>query len=268
MIRKKDIRQDHFFGISQLSVIPIRAYPDDKSEIVTQVLFGESFKILDKRGENWLLIACSWDGYTGWCDEKMITYINETAYRASLKPSYRSSELVHQVTIKERNLPILMGSALPQFDGMVGKLGNNKYHFSGQAIQIGQSQQQADLIEKLALKYLNAPYLWGGRSPFGIDCSGFVQVVYQMLDVKLPRDAKDQAEVGEIVDFAQTAQKGDLAFFENPSGKIIHVGIILDKGKIIHASGKVRIDYFDHYGIYQMNRRKYSHMLRVIRRVV
>ena len=268
MIRKKDIRQDQFYGISQLSVIPVRAFPDDKSEIVTQVLFGESFKILDKRGENWLLIACSWDGYTGWCDEKMITYINEKAYQSSLKPAYRSSELVHQVTIKERNLPILMGSALPQFDGMVGKLGASKFHFSGQAIQTNQHQEKSDLVEKLALKYLHAPYLWGGRSPFGIDCSGFVQVIYQMLDVKLPRDARDQAQVGEIVDFAQTAQKGDLAFFENSSGSIIHVGIILDKGKIIHASGKVRIDYFDHYGIYQVNRRKYSHVLRVIRRVL
>lgn len=250
------------------SVVPIRSMPDDKSEIVSQILFGETFKLLDKRGSNWICIKCSWDDYVGWIDEKLISYIDEEQFEKYSGQQPCAVELSSSVSSGNDSYPILIGSSLPGFDGMSCKLAGEKYIYTGQAATEIENAKKIDFIEKFALKYLHAPYLWGGRSPFGIDCSGFVQVVYKMAGIALPRDAKDQIYNGENVDFIETARKGDLAYFENEAGKIIHVGIILDDKKIIHASGQVRIDNLDHYGIYQVNRRKYSHKLRMIKRII
>ena len=116
--------------------------------------------------------------------------------------------------------------------------------------------------------YINSPYLWGGRSPFGIDCSGFVQLVYRMNGIQLPRDASDQAKIGQTLSFIEEAEEGDLAFFDNNEGDIIHVGIMLEDNRIIHASGKVRIDKIDHQGIYNVDTKQYSHRLRIIKAII
>ena len=250
------------------SVIPVRSMPNDKSELVTQILFGETFTLLDKRGENWICIKCSWDDYVGWIDEKMITYIDEEAFHRYSGPQPCALELSHSVSAKDHSYPILIGSSLPGYDGMSFNVNKDKYIYTGQVVSDLEENKQADFIEKFALKYLHAPYLWGGRNPFGIDCSGLVQVVYKLAGISLPRDAKDQVHKGQPIHFIETARKGDLAYFENEEGSIIHVGILLDNHKIIHASGQVRIDNIDHYGIYQINRRKYSHKLRMVKRVL
>jgi cell wall-associated NlpC family hydrolase len=119
-----------------------------------------------------------------------------------------------------------------------------------------------------ALLYLNAPYVWGGRTPFGIDCSGFVQMVYKMKKIKLLRDASQQASQGEVISLLGEAEPGDLAFFDDAEGKITHVGLLIDRSHIIHCSGKVRIDVLDHEGIYNEAVQKYTHKLRLIRRIV
>ena len=121
---------------------------------------------------------------------------------------------------------------------------------------------------KNAFYFLNSPYLWGGRTPFGIDCSGFVQIAARLSGISLPRDTQEQAEEGEIINLISEAKPGDLAFFDNIDGRIIHVGIILENGQIIHASGKVRIDTIDHQGIFNEESKKYSHQLRVIKRII
>jgi cell wall-associated NlpC family hydrolase len=110
--------------------------------------------------------------------------------------------------------------------------------------------------------------LWGGKSPFGIDCSGFTQVVYKLNGYKLPRDANQQVNLGEPLSFVEEAEAGDLAFFDNEEGRIVHVGILLNNQSIIHASGYVRVDKFDHYGIFNQDTGKYSHTLRVIKRLL
>jgi gamma-D-glutamyl-L-lysine dipeptidyl-peptidase len=115
---------------------------------------------------------------------------------------------------------------------------------------------------------LNSPYLWGGKTPFGIDCSGFTQMAYKLAGIKLRRDAWQQAEQGHTINLLEETEPGDLAFFDNDEGNIVHVGIILRDHKIIHAAGKVRIDSIDHYGINNKELKKYTHKLRLIKRMV
>lgn len=264
---KKNI-SDHPFGICGLSCAPVRRKPDDRSEMVTQILFGETVRVVGKRAKNWLRVVCSWDEYEGWIDPKQIMLIDESHFEGYSKQTHIALELCQPVLSDITTVQVLMGSNLPYFDGMSFKLEGLKYVYSGQVFSPGSFDISIELVDKLARRFLNVPYLWGGRSPFGIDCSGLTQVVYKMLGIALPRDAKDQVEVGTPVDFIEQVQTGDLAFFENKEGEIHHVGIIIEENKIIHASGKVRIDDIDHYGIYNGDRRSYSHKLRIIKRII
>jgi gamma-D-glutamyl-L-lysine dipeptidyl-peptidase len=257
-------------AICQLSIIPVRSDATDKAEIVTQLLFGELVEILDmsKAKKNWCHIRCEWDGYEGWTDIRQLRLLNlEDALR--YKNDYALC-LDHTATLTNNDhfLPITLGATLPCFDGFNCALGEKHYTFGGQAILRGGIQTKPEVIIKLARRYLYAPYLWGGRSPFGIDCSGFTQIVYKMAGLRLRRDASQQIEQGRLIDFAEQSQTADLAFFDNDKGKIVHVGIMMEGGFIIHASGQVRIDKLDHYGIFNEERGIYTHKLRLIKRLL
>ena len=257
------------FALCQLSVVPVRAEASDASEIVTQLLFGELVEILESSSRpkrNWARIRCDFDGYEGWLDGRQLRSID-----AADVPFFRENQafcldLTAILTNNNHFLPITMGATLPAFDGLNVRLGDRHYSFSGQAIVKNAVEPSADFVIKLARRYLYAPYLWGGKSPFGIDCSGFTQTVFKMSGIRLRRDASQQAEQGRLVDFVELAQTADLAFFENEKGKIIHVGILLEGNQIIHAAGQVRIDRLDHNGIFNEERQIYSHKLRLIKR--
>ena len=255
-------------ALCHLSVIPVRADASDKAEIVTQLLFGELVDILEipKSRKNWCQIRCDWDGYEGWTDIRQLQKISvEEAERARLDYALC---LDHTAVLTNNNhfLPITMGATLPCFDGFNCNFGDKHYTFGGQAILRGGLEANYELIIKLARRYLYAPYLWGGRSPFGIDCSGFTQIVFKMVGLKLRRDASQQIEQGRLVDFVEQSQTADLAFFDNDKGKIVHVGIVMEGGFIIHASGQVRIDKLDHYGIFNEEQGIYTHKLRLVKR--
>ncbi|MFK8101441.1 MAG: C40 family peptidase [Saprospiraceae bacterium] len=254
-------------GICPLSVVPIRSNASDKSEMVSQLLFGEMVELLEKRG-NWSKVRCLWDNYIGWLDTKQIKIIPASDVALYQKKYAYSMELVQPAVGDNFYLPITIGATLPDFDGLKFRLNGSSFTFSGQAISPQEIEPSAELLIKVARRYLYAPYLWGGRSPMGIDCSGFTQVVFKMLGTALPRDAAEQVGAGDLVDFAEESKVGDLAFFENRKAKITHVGIIMPEGKIIHASGQVRIDRFDHFGIYNEDKQKYTHRLRVIKRIL
>lgn len=245
----------------------MRAIPADTAEMVSQVLFGETFKLIDKRGDNWLCIQTDHDSYVGWVDSKMITLLSEAEHESHRLSRHRTMEVCHPVSMGDHSLPLVMGSVMPAYDGIAARILRESYIYNGQVVDSGILTKPQDWIVKLAMKYLHAPYLWGGRTPFGVDCSGLTQVVCSMVGHDLPRDAKDQVSHGSVVDFVELATPGDLAFFDNEEGRITHVGIMLGDGKILHASGQVRVDNIDHYGIYVKNRRKYSHKLRVVKRL-
>jgi hypothetical protein len=257
--------RDMKHGVTGLSIVPLRSEPAHRSEMVSQLLFGETYEIIEEKG-NWLQVKCSYDDYLGWMDAAQHTAISEKDFgNLTANEPGLAFELVSSAISGYHSIPIVCGSSLPFFDGMNFKIGKEKFVYNGQALQ-GEAKN-AGLLERIAVRYSGAPYLWGGRSPFGIDCSGFMQVVFKFAGIRLLRDAYQQAEQGSIINFIEEAQPGDLAFFANEAGKIIHVGLILKDQQIIHSSGKVRIDKIDHFGIYNADQKKYSHQLKLIKRM-
>lgn len=247
------------YGLCHLTIVPLRAEASDRSEMVTQLLYGDIFKILESR-KKWSRIRLQFDKYEGWIDNKQLSKISEENYKKLNKEeAVLSSDLANFITSEDEQLMLIpIGSNL----GVAKFLG---HIFEGHTIK-GKLPKK-DIVET-ALLYLNAPYLWGGKTPFGIDCSGFTQMVYKLCGHALLRDASQQSGQGEALSFIEESEAGDLAFFDNEEGDIIHVGIIMDDNYIIHAHGKVRVDRLDHTGIFNYEKRTHTHALRVIKRII
>ena len=247
------------YGICNLSIVSLRFEPADKSELVSQILYGELFKIIEQR-KNWSKIRLAFDGYEGWVDNKQYVTITEEQYNTINEETPKLSlDLVEFIEDSDAQLhAVVLGSTL-------NGLSILKHQYDGRLTN--KKEAKKNLIQT-AFLYLNAPYLWGGKTAFGIDCSGFTQMVYKLNGYKLLRDASQQATQGEALSFIEESEPGDLAFFDNDEGIITHVGIIMENNYIIHAHGKVRIDRLDHSGIYNVDKRTHTHKLRVIKKVI
>ncbi|NND10072.1 MAG: C40 family peptidase [Flavobacteriaceae bacterium] len=247
------------YGICNLSIVPLREFPQDSSEMISQILYGEHFKVLEKR-KKWSRIRIAFDNYEGWFDNKQYLLLDKEQYAIidKLDAQY-SLELVDVLqNKKDQLLTLIIGSSVHS-----SKILEHK--FEGKFVS--GKQDKTELINT-ALTYMNAPYLWGGKTPFGIDCSGLTQMVYKINGYKLLRDASQQATQGDPLSFIDESEPGDLAFFDNEEGTIIHVGLIMEDHHIIHAHGKVRIDRLDQSGIYNSELRKHTHKLRVIKKMI
>ena len=252
------------FGICNLAIVPVRSEPSDRSEIVTQLLFGEHIEILERQNQ-WARIKIQYDDYEGWVDSKQYQIISEANYNLLSKEAIiLNADLIDYITAPDNLLlPIPLGASLSFLNNSEINISN----FDFEGTKTSGIKPKSALINT-AFMYLNAPYLWGGKTPFGIDCSGFTQMVYKLNGYKLHRDASQQAREGEPLSFIEESEAGDLAFFDNDEGNITHVGIIMDNNYIIHASGKVRIDRLDHLGIYNPETNKHTHKLRVIKKII
>lgn len=252
------------FGICNLAIVPLRLEPSDRSEMTTQVLFGDHFMILEQT-EKWSRIELAFDGYNGWIDNKQFKTISADEYNSLTgTPAVLNADLIEYITTPDNQLmPIPMGAAITFLDQP--SINTENFIFEGMKASGVTSKQQ---LLQTAFMYLNAPYLWGGKTPFGLDCSGFTQMVYKLNGFSLLRDASQQATQGEALSFIEESEPGDLAFFDNEEGRIIHVGIIMEDNHIIHAHGKVRIDRLDHLGIYNTDTKRHSHKLRVIKKII
>ncbi|HIC8646183.1 hydrolase Nlp/P60 [Elizabethkingia meningoseptica] len=235
-------------GICNVSVAPVRADKTDKAEIVTEILYGESADILETQS-NWTKIKMHYDGYEGWMDTKQISPVED---------DFLAKRKTHLITEPFQSRVMETGKVLLSMGSEVS--------FETIHAQRGATVRQS--IVETAKEFLNVPYLWGGKSFFGVDCSGFTQLVLKVHDIKIPRDAYQQGEVGEPLSFIEEAQPGDLAFFENSEGRIIHVGFMLENSQIIHAHGKVRIDTLDSSGIFNKEQNRHTHKLRFIRNIL
>lgn len=253
------------YAICRVPVAPLRTEPSDRAEISSQLLFGDHVEVLEKT-EPWWKVRNAFDQYEGWIDFKQVEYLTVEQYAANhnavyLVPPKPANVLVDALGVTYYLSP---GSNLPAFEDGFCYLGEEKYEVLFEP-RIINAQYPKHLIDD-ALFFQNVSYLWGGRNLFGLDCSGFTQIVFKLNGIKLNRDAYQQAEQGVVVDFLQEVLPGDLAFFDNAGGRITHVGIMISPSEIIHASGKVRIDQMDNQGIYNSELGRYTHKLRIIKR--
>ena len=267
------------FGICVQSIIPVRAEPAHPSEMVTQLLFGELYRVVEKTGQ-WLKVQLIFDHYEGWIHSRQARLIDEQEFhRLSGSTTAMTADLVQLILNETRNMlfPVVLGSSLPGCVSGRFYINGEVFLYDGDIAVLPGSTEAAGSsgtlltrqhIVENAMLYLHAPYMWGGRSPFGIDCSGFVQMLYKLSGINLLRDARQQAGQGEVISLVAEAEPGDLVFFDDEEGNINHVGILCDRQKVIHCSGMVRTDAIDHEGIYNEELRKYTHKLRLIKRVI
>lgn len=254
------------YGICNLSSVPLRVEASDKSEMISQLLFGENFIILEKY-KYWSKIKASFDECEGFIDNKQFEEISKDLFtQLAAEKSVYAGEIIDCITNSTNDLLMVpLGSKLPLFTADKFQLNGNNFTYQGNVFS--GTLPKKELIQK-AFTFLNTPFLWGGKTPFGIDSAGFTQMVYKLCGYKLYRNTSQQAKQGEVLSFIEESEPGDLAFFDNEEGVIIHVGIILKDYHIIHAYGKVRIDILDHSGIFNHDLQLHTHRLRVIKKII
>ncbi|MBK6938056.1 MAG: C40 family peptidase [Chitinophagaceae bacterium] len=251
------------YAIVAVPAAPVRRKAGHSKEMVNQLLFGEKVKVLKTHGKLWAKIRSLHDGYEGWMTVSQLEEVAEKTAR--LPDTFITTELLAAIDFGENRMHIPVGSSLPAFRSGNGTLGKLQYKFEGQFFEADKQLADEELLKQLIKPWMNAPYLWGGRTLLGVDCSGLVQVIYKLMGINLPRDAWQQAQGGKAVKKFSELQPGDLVFFDNKED-IVHVGIYLGEDKIVHAAGKVRVDDINKKGVVNADVKLSGNRLRAIRR--
>lgn len=250
------------YGFCNIAMIPLRKQAFHRSEMVSQLLFGEAYEIIEQETE-WVYIKSLFDNYHGYIDRHQVALMRENEkiqYYQDYQPLI--AQATTQLIDLRRNFTFEVppGSSLPIGKENIIRLGAEKFEIK--------SISPSTSMETLMKNFINIPYLWGGRTPLGMDCSGFNQIIYKILGISLERDASLQALQGQTIEKLNNTSPGDMAFFDNKNGIITHTGLLLDQQHIIHCSGKVRIDKIDEKGIFNLEREEYSHKLHSIKRII
>lgn len=255
-------------GISFQGYVALRREPDPGSEMISQVLFGEKFSIRDAHHDR-LFISLDFDGTEGWVPRDSIRLLDSSP-EALQKPGSDFSVVTYpSITALDLNsgqaLILPAGSCWPSATESNIKLEDRHFEvLSKEGLKVPSSGID---LEDVGKRLLSLPYLRGGRCGFGFDAPGLVQMLCRLRGLKVPRTSNSQAELGHTINFMLEVKAGDLAFFDNADGEIDHVGLLLEGGRILHAHHQVRIDRLDQQGIYSIERDRYTHTLRIIKRV-
>jgi cell wall-associated NlpC family hydrolase len=243
----------------KLAVSPVRAEASDRAEIVTQLLFGEVVEIIG-RDEQWMQIRTYLDSYEGWIDSKQVAALSQKEVNRWQDGLTIETALARRIATPWGPQWITRGAFVPLDNSGAFNIGRDDFLF------LDEPQEAPAIVTEFALSYENTPYLWGGKTPFGIDCSGLMQIAHRYFGVNLPRDASQQAEYGQEIAFGDR-EPGDLVFFQNKAGRIHHVGLLLDRTSIVHASGWVRVDDLTDEGILRRIDNQLSHVFYSIKRL-
>jgi hypothetical protein len=258
------------YGICLQSFITVRYSQTDKSEMTSQLLFGETYTVLEQ-GKDWLRIICAFDNYAGWIDKVSAHSLSEESFvKINQCPQVTLDRKIIKLTFgKKTCITILPGSDLPFYNPSVNglEIDKNKFILKDRP-ETGAEKATDESLMHTAEAFINVSYLWGGRSLYGIDCSGLTQVVFKINHIKIPRDVSQQVFSGKVIDRLEDAKQGDLAFFSNEEGNVSHVGILMSDNKILHASGYVRMDRLDAKGIFHSEKQIYTHRLYCLRRLL
>ncbi len=252
------------FAIVAVPCAPVRRKPRHQAEMTNQLLFGDTVLVLKSKKSFWFKVRSLTDHYEGWITANMLKPVSEKTAR--LFVPHVTADALTTITINGQAMQVPMGAALHNYSAGQAIIDELAVEVTGNVHNREETARDPEHLQNIALRWLNAPYLWGGRTILGVDCSGFVQVTYKMLGVDLPRDAWQQAQVGSSVAKLKNSQPGDLAFFDDKD-EIVHVGILLGNDRIIHSSGKVRIDTIDKKGIVHSETGKRTHSLQLIKRL-
>lgn len=246
----------------------MRAEPSHKAEQASQLLFGDHYEALEvSKDGKWLHIAVYYDQSEGWIDARQHHAITREHYEYINRADFKiTTDLATSILYNKSPLLILIGSIIPISGSELFKM-EEQFAFNGDSKSLG-LKRDAEFLKVTAQKYLNAPFQWGGKNPFGLDASGFVQMTFKICGYRLGRTLLEQSRHGREVKSFPDALPGDLAFFTPKGEKGIHAGIFLERDKIIHASGKVRTDYINEEGILNLETKVYSHYLSGIRRIL
>ena len=246
-------------------VCPMRSTASHRSEQVSQLLFGDVAEIIAV-DRDFVQVKYLFDDYEGWCQRSQLAEINPDQFIGASE--MLSTSLTNEVIVNGRSMHIPLGCSLGHIENNQATWEVYDVTYNGNLIAPGDHQNDTGLLKEIAFQFLNTAYLWGGRSVFGVDCSGFCQSIFRFIDIPLLRDAYQQASQGEAIGFLEETKLGDLAFFDNEEGRITHVGMLLDQETIIHASGRVRIDTIDHLGIVNVETGLHTYKLRIIKRML
>jgi len=257
-------------GYCNVAAAPLRAAGSHRAEMTSQLLFGERADVLEETKEGWMRVRCHHDGYDGWIRSGQLSLLTAAASRRPARCVVVGDGARAEDAETGGAMPMPAGAVLEGLkSGILSLPGGAQARFRGSKELRTALRYSPEALRAHAMRYLHAPYLWGGRTVWGIDCSGLVQMAFALCGVALPRDAWQQAEAGTEVDFLAHARSGDVAFFDNDAGRIVHTGILLGDGQILHAtetSGRAVIDRIDTEGIVSVSLKRRTHRLRAIRR--
>jgi len=258
-------------GISLHSIVPVRTEAREGSEQSTQMLFAETCVILEEK-PRWNRVKLDLDGQEGWVDAKMIAPMSEKEYEAHHTALQSAAMVFFPVAyaVSENNgqtIPLTAGTRLPKYKDGTFELLGVKFRIDASMVRTAPVPLNLQTLLETTRFFLNTPYLWGGKNALGMDCSGFTQVIMSLFGKSLLRNASEQATQGEPVPNLSQAQAGDLVFFDHKDGKISHVGIVLDSKRVIHCSGRVKVEELTEDGIFSAEKGEYTHHLVQIRRL-
>jgi hypothetical protein len=256
------------YGVCRLALVPVRKGPGDSAEQVTQLLFGDHYEVWAVSPDRgWVSIKIITDQCEGWIDSRQHHSITPDYLEQITQADFKiTTDIAATILYKKSPMTIVMGSIVPISTSELFKI-EEQLAFNGEAKSLAQ-RRDFEFLKSVAFKYINAPYQWGGKSPFGIDAGGLVQMVFKIVGYSLARNIAQQAAQSKKVKSLDDARPGDVIFFSDKAGIPFHAGIFLEDDKIIHAAGRVRIDHLNEEGILNTETKIYTHHLSAIRRIL